>query len=90
MAHDNECGWKAGPMPPDTYFWGGVVLHGASPHAGFHLAEFCGDHVKLVSLDSDERRRVEGHEIAYYNNSLTWPIPQDVRDDLQDRVAGAT
>lgn len=61
--------WQKGPMPKETYGWGGVV-----PVAGvekliagaFLFADFQGDHVLLPLGD----KKLLPHEIAYYDNSL--------------------
>ena len=64
--------WKTGPLPPDTYGWGGVVLVGQKG-SGFYFADFCGDHVKTIPGDTEYWRRVAPHEIALYDNSLEAP-----------------
>lgn len=65
--------WKKGPLPPDTYFWGGVVVNqpgkNEEEHTGFQFANFHGDHVTLV-----DGTRVEANDVLFYNNSLTFPI----------------
>lgn len=61
--------WKSGPLPPSTYNWGGVVLKGDAPSAGFYFADFCGDHVKLCP----DGRRVEADDVALYTNCLELP-----------------
>lgn len=60
--------WKPGPLPPDTWYWGGVVLVGQTG-TGFYFADFCGDHVKLCPDD----KVIKAEEIAFYNNSLELP-----------------
>lgn len=63
-------GWKAGPMPEDTYLWGGVVVKGEADKGGFYFADFRGDH---VILPTDNNRRVEGKDILLYANDITLP-----------------
>lgn len=58
--------WKEGPLPPDTWWWGGVVLNDMK--FGFYYAEFHGDHATL-----ENGKRVEADEIALYDNSLIPP-----------------
>jgi hypothetical protein len=59
--------WKKGPLPKDTFNWGGVVPVGLD--SGFYFADFWGDHVIVVPTG----KRLEPHEVAYYNNCLTEP-----------------
>lgn len=61
--------WKDGPLPADTWNWGGVVLKGEDPANGFYFADFHGDHVTLCP----DGRRVEASEVGSYNNSLDLP-----------------
>lgn len=64
-------GWRKGPLPPDTWQWGGVVLHKFdTPHGykAFFFADFCGDHVKL-----QDGQVVKPDEIAWWNNDITLP-----------------
>lgn len=61
--------WKPGPLPPDTWAWGGVVLVGDSPSAGFQFADFCGDHV----MTCPDGKRIEAADVALYNNCLELP-----------------
>ena len=60
-------GWKIGPLPPDTWHWGAVVLVGMKD--GFLFADFCGDHVKLVPGGET----VRPDEIVFYNNCIELP-----------------
>ena len=64
-------GWKRGPLPPDTYYWGGVVPVGHNAY-GFYFADFCGDHVKIVDGSTDGRV-IKADEVAWYNNSINLP-----------------
>lgn len=57
--------WKKGPLPADTYYWGGVVLDGMT--SGFYFADFCGDHVRI------DGTRHEAVEVVWYNNCLQLP-----------------
>jgi hypothetical protein len=61
-------GWKKGPMPKNTWNWGGVVPAGQGSY-GFMFADFHGDHVILCPSG----KRLEPHEVAFYNNSLELP-----------------
>lgn len=60
--------WRRGPLPPNTYQWGGVVPVGADTCGGFYFADFCGDHVLI-----NDGERVEPDQVAWYDNSLTLP-----------------
>lgn len=67
--------WKPGPLPPNTWNWGGVVPVD-EVGGGFYFADFCGDHVKLVSDGKTlpkEGRILKAHEVALYDNSLEVP-----------------
>lgn len=59
--------WKNGPLPPDTWNWGGVVT--ADSGNGFFFADFYGDHVVLCPGD----KVVKADEILMYSNCLTLP-----------------
>jgi hypothetical protein len=60
--------WKKGPLPPNTWNWGGVVPVGEDV-SGFYFADFCGDHVKLTPGD----KVLQAHEVALFNNDLELP-----------------
>jgi hypothetical protein len=62
-----DSNWKPGPLPPDTYGWGGVVPV-RHTGAGFYFADFCGDHVK-----TPDGGNIPAAEVAYFNNSLGLP-----------------
>ncbi len=62
-----KTGWRKGPLPPDTYFWGGAVPFDHEGD-GFYFADFGGDHVTL-----DTGRVLKAHEVAWYNNDLGLP-----------------
>ena len=64
-------GWKAGPLPPNTWNWGGVVPKGEDTGSGFYFADFHGDHVVLVGIEPV--RTLKADEVAYYNNALCLP-----------------
>lgn len=76
--HGNTCceeneadanGWKKGPFPEGTWLWGAVCLYGeeGKPQTGFYFADFHGDH---AILQTEDKRKVYPHEVAYYNNSI--------------------
>lgn len=60
--------WKQGPLPPNTWMWGGVTTEKNS--AGFYFADFCGDH---VMIERDGLERVEAADVVMYDNSLELP-----------------
>lgn len=57
--------WQKGPLPPNTWNWGGVVPTGTT--SGFYFADFCGDHVKCGD------RVLKPDEVAWFDNSLELP-----------------
>jgi hypothetical protein len=65
-------GWQKGPLPPDTYNWGGVV---PDDHAGsgFYFADFRGDHVVIHPGDPKNEQRLEADQVRWWNNCLTLP-----------------
>lgn len=63
--------WLPGPMPKGTWHWGAVKLIEQGSVNGFYFADFHGDHVLIHQ--HGEQRRIEPHEIAFYDNSLTLP-----------------
>jgi hypothetical protein len=65
--------WKKGPLPPDTYQWGGVVPKDMVGQSGFLFADFCGDHVMVYGDKGTLSRRVEAADVAFYDNSLELP-----------------
>ncbi len=65
-----ESTWKMGPLPPDTWGWGGVTKK-SDPGSGFYFADFCGDHVKIFTVD--ETKVLNPQDVGMYNNSLTLP-----------------
>ena len=62
--------WQKGPLPKDTYGWGGVVKVGQDPRVGFQFADFRGD--KIATLGPDGHI-LQADEVAWYDNSLTMP-----------------
>ena len=60
--------WNKGPLPPDTWDWGGVVPTDQFA-GGFYFADFCGDYVVIIPGG----RVLKPDEVAYYNNSLELP-----------------
>ncbi len=61
--------WQKGPLPANTWYWGGVMLVGESTY-GFQFASFCGDHIKLYPDDMV----VKAEDVAWYDNSLKLPL----------------
>ena len=64
--------WQKGPLPPGTYYWGGVVPFDHKG-TGFYFAEFFGDHVVMNPFDAKDGRRLEPHEVLWWNNALDLP-----------------
>lgn len=64
-----ERGWRPGPLPEGTYYWGGVVLKGDG--RGFRFADFCGSHVIYMADFGYER--AEADQVVWYDNGLTEP-----------------
>jgi hypothetical protein len=60
--------WRQGPLPPDTYFWGGVVTKEIDGQGTWYWCCFRGDH----AMTSDEQR-IEADEVVWYNNSINEP-----------------
>lgn len=58
--------WKKGPLPPNTWNWGGVVRAGSNPKVGFEFADFQGDHVTICPTDEI----LKSHEVGWYDNCL--------------------
>ena len=56
--------WKPGPLPANTWHWGGVVPKGLK--GGFYFADFCGDHVKLVPSGDV----LKAEDVELYDNGL--------------------
>ena len=69
-----DTGWKPGPMPANTWGWGGVVVAGSNPSLGFFFADFKGDTVTAINGSGvGKDRTLQAHEVGFYNNSLTLP-----------------
>ena len=73
-----DLNWKVGPLPPNTFYWGGVIpksLDTSSPDDwGFYFGDFRGDHV-VVNPNSPQSFVVEAKDVLLYNNSLHMPPP---------------
>lgn len=63
--------WMRGPLPPDTWWYGGVVPVGYTGN-GFYFADFRGDHVRIMD-GSEPPRVLKAAEVAWYDNSLDLP-----------------
>lgn len=61
--------WNRGPLPPNTWNWGGVCKVGEDPSNGFEFADFQGDKVALVP--SGEILKPD--DVGWYDNSLELP-----------------
>ena len=79
--------WKRGPLPPNTWQWGGVVpkSNDSGPYSGFFFADFHGDYV-TINPGTADAKRLESDEVAYYNNSLSLPIQLDGAEGVKGRV----
>jgi hypothetical protein len=66
-------GWHKGPLPPNTWGWGGVVPHEGDTGTGFFFADFKGDSVEVVGYG----KTLKAHEVKYWNNDLGLP-PESV------------
>lgn len=64
--------WKVGPLPKNTYGWGGVVPV-EQAISGFYFADFRGDHVICYPGE----RVLKAHEIKWYDNPITELPPRD-------------
>lgn len=60
--------WQRGPLPPNTWNWGGVVTVGDKGLGGFYYAEFFGDHAVIEGPNGDEV--VKAEDVAWYNNAI--------------------
>ena len=60
--------WRRGPLPLNTWHWGGVVVRDTPP-GYFHFANFCGDHAKLVPNDAV----AEPEDILWFDNGIEEP-----------------
>jgi hypothetical protein len=68
-----ETGWRRGPLPAGTWFWGALVTRDVK--VGFYFADFRGDHA-VVYTGAGGPRLVEAEDVAWYDNGLTLP-PDD-------------
>lgn len=70
--------WQRGPLPPDTFGYGGVVPIGQKGH-GFSFAEFAGDHVNLAGACGvpEVATVLEPEAVAWWNNCLKMPPPPE-------------
>ena len=75
--------WKPGPMPPNTWGWGGVALKGKGMEKGFFFADFQGDCAVLIPGG----KLVKADKIAWYDNSLTLPPKAALRMGGMGNVA---
>jgi hypothetical protein len=66
------CEWKQGPLPPDTYYWGGVVRSGDDPKMGFYFAGFNGDHAVITKPDGTTEK-LTPHQVGWFNDCLRPP-----------------
>ena len=64
--------WKKGPLPKDTWNWGGVVPNGDTS-SGFYFADFHGEYAVMNPGDGSCERTLKADEIAWYDNSLEMP-----------------
>ncbi len=70
-----EHGWKKGPLPKDTYGWGGVVPFDFDGE-GFFFADFAGDEVVVIGVKDEKgecgpERTLKPHEVKWFNNAIT-------------------
>lgn len=63
--------WQQGPLPANTWNWGGVVLVGASK-LGFYFADFHGDHV-ILNPGTPNAERIEADQVGWFNNAIDMP-----------------
>lgn len=76
VQHGCSSGWHKGPLPAETWNWGGVVPVGSDPHVGFYFADFQGDHVLIQKSINGlcVWVRIQPEEVAYFNNCLSMPL----------------
>jgi hypothetical protein len=72
--------WKKGPLPENTWGWGGVVPVGEEAAVGFYFADFRGSCVALVGTDAYAHggpggppKILHADQVAFYDNSLELP-----------------
>ena len=78
-------GWKKGPLPPNTWQWGGAIPQPGQGDMGFYFADFKGDHV-IINPDTPNAKRVEAWEVAFYCNCLEIPIKVDGAEEVKGRA----
>jgi hypothetical protein len=75
--------WQKGPMPPDTWGWGGVVPKGDDGATGFYFADFGGNCVELIGTEPfaphGPPKVIRADQVAWYDNSLTLPPVEGVK-----------
>ena len=59
--------WQRGPLPPDTWNYGGVVPVGDDLHGGLYFADFKGDHVLAIGADKGADRIIKAEDVAWFN-----------------------
>jgi hypothetical protein len=65
--------WKKGPLPPNTWDWGGLVDKDFAKGSGFYFADFRGDHATVYKGEFPAKVRIEAADILWYNNSIKLP-----------------
>jgi hypothetical protein len=65
--------WKKGPLPAETWGWGGVTVKGDAGQ-GFYFGDFQGDKVVLCP----EGRVLKADEVGQYNNAIQ-DLPANVK-----------
>ncbi len=65
--------WKKGPLPKDTWNWGGVVPVSDASGGGFYFADFKGDHAVISTSGEKNGLILKPEEIAFYDNSIELP-----------------
>lgn len=83
-------GWKRGPLPPDTWGWGGVVPTDDAElrqSGGFYFADFRGDKV-IAKPDDDSAFTLKGADVAWYNNAIRFLPPAYERTAADESEGG--
>ena len=76
--------WKKGPLPANTWGWGGVTILGEDG-AGFYFADFTGVGAKLP-----DGRIITADKVALYDNSLELPPEPHKKEARLDAIAPKT